>query len=147
MSGSSSDNPCESLGELDVDAIACDAGMDVRHEPLDGCAAVLVCVKTHAIAIVRRSGNRSRERFSVAHESGHRNLHRGQSLRCRVDDQSENLASDYQIEKEADIYATHLLMPRYLFDPAIRSGTKRPTFKHIEEVARAFEVSMSAAVI
>lgn len=136
-----------SPSELDVEAIACDGGMDVRYEPLDGCAATLAGVKNHAIATVRPSGNRGRERFSVAHELGHWNLHRGQSFRCRVDDQSENLASDAKLEKEADSYAAHLLMPRYLFDPAIRSGTNRPSFKHIEEVARAFEVSMAAAVI
>ncbi|CAJ3083642.1 Domain of uncharacterised function (DUF955) [Burkholderia pseudomallei] len=104
-------------------------------------------VKNQAIATIRPSGNRGRERFSVAHELGHWNLHRGKSFRCRVADQSENLASDATLEKEADSYAAHLLMPRYLFDPAIRSGAKLPTFKHIEEVAQAFEVSMAASVI
>lgn len=136
-----------SPSELDVDAIACDAGMDVRYEPLDGCEATLVGVKNQAIATIRPSGNRGRERFSVAHELGHWSLHRGKSFRCRVDDVSENLASDATLEKEADSYAAHLLMPRGLFDPAIRSGARMPTFKHIEEVAHAFEVSMAAAVI
>ncbi|KWE64840.1 hypothetical protein WL77_20770 [Burkholderia ubonensis] len=136
-----------SPSELDVEAIACDAGMDVRYEALDGCEATLVGVKNQAIATIRPSGNRGRERFSVAHELGHWNLHRGKSFRCRVDDLTENLASDTTLEKEADSYAAHLLMPRILFDPAIRSGAKLPTFKHIEEVAQAFEVSMSAAVI
>jgi len=133
--------------ELDVEAIACDAGMDVRYQPLDGCEATLVGVRNQAIATIRPSGHRGRERFSVAHELGHWNLHRGKSFRCRVDDQSDNLASDATLEKEADSYAAHLLMPRYLYDPAIRSGARIPTFKHIEEVAQAFEVSMSAAVI
>lgn len=133
--------------ELDVEAIACDAGMDVRYELLDGCEATLVGVKNQAIATIRPSGNRGRERFSVAHELGHWNLHRGKSFRCRVDDLSENLASDTTLEKEADSYAAHLLMPRSLFDSAIRSGAKMPTFAHIEDVAQAFEVSMAAAVI
>ncbi|MDR6499007.1 hypothetical protein J2785_002152 [Burkholderia ambifaria] len=133
--------------ELDVEAIACDAGMDVRYQPLDGCEATLVGVRNQAIATIRPSGHRGRERFSVAHELGHWNLHRGKSFRCRVDDQSDNLASDATLEKEADSYAAHLLMPRYLYDPAIRSGARIPTFKHIEEVAQAFEVSMAAAVI
>ncbi|WP_186161974.1 ImmA/IrrE family metallo-endopeptidase [Burkholderia gladioli] len=136
-----------SPSELDVEAIACDAGMDVRYEQLDGCAATLVGVKNQAIATIRPSGNRGRERFSVAHELGHWNLHRGQSFRCRVDDQSENLASDVTLEKQADSYAAHLLMPRYLFDPAIRAGAKIPTFKHIGDVAQAFEVSVAAAII
>ena len=136
-----------SPSELDVEAIACDAGIDVRYEQLDGCEATLVGVKSQAIATIRPSGNRGRERFSVAHELGHWNLHRGKSFRCRVDDQSENLASDVKLEKEADSYAAHLLMPRYLFDPAIRSGPRLPTFRHIGEVAQAFEVSVAAAII
>lgn len=133
--------------ELDVEAIACDAGMDVRYESLDGCEATLVGFRNQAIATIRPSGNRGRERFSVAHELGHWNMHRGKSFRCRVDDQSANLASDATREKEADSYAAHLLMPRYLFDPAIRSGAKIPTFKHIGDVAQDFEVSVAAAII
>ncbi|QKL55193.1 ImmA/IrrE family metallo-endopeptidase [Ralstonia solanacearum] len=136
-----------SPSELDVEAIACEAGMEVRYEPLNGCEATLVGVKNQAIATIRPSGNRGRERFSIAHELGHWNLHRGKSFRCRVDDLSENLASDTALEREADSFAAHLLMPRSLFDPAIRSGAKMPTFKHIDEVAQAFEVSMAAAVI
>jgi len=136
-----------SPSELDIEAIAYDAGMDVRYEQLDGCEATLVGVKNQAIATIRPSGNRGRERFSLAHELGHWNMHRGRSFRCRVDDQSTNLASDVTLEKEADSYAAHLLMPRYLFDPAIRSGAKIPTFKHIGEVAQAFEVSIAAAII
>ncbi|MBR8087608.1 ImmA/IrrE family metallo-endopeptidase [Burkholderia vietnamiensis] len=136
-----------SPSELDVEAIACDAGMDVRYELLDGCEATLVGVKNHAIATIRPSGNRGRERFSIAHELGHWNLHRGKAFRCRVDDQSENMSSDRGLEREADSYAAHLLMPRSLFDPAIRAGMKFPTFKHIDDVAQAFEVSMAAAVI
>ncbi|AJZ74839.1 ImmA/IrrE family metallo-endopeptidase [Pandoraea apista] len=136
-----------SPSELDVEAIAYDAGMDVRYENLDGCEATLVGFKKKAIATIRPSGNRGRERFSVAHELGHWNMHRGKSFRCRVDDQSANLASDAPREKEADSYAAHLLMPRYLFDPAIRSGSKIPNFKHIGEVAEDFEVSVAAAII
>ncbi|HVW51612.1 MAG TPA: ImmA/IrrE family metallo-endopeptidase [Trinickia sp.] len=136
-----------SPSELDVEAIACDAGLDIRYEQLDGCEATLVGVKNKAIATIRPSGNRGRERFSVAHELGHWNMHRGKSFRCRVDDQSANLASDAPREKEADSYAAHLLMPRYLFDPAIRSGAKIPTFKHIAEVAQDFEVSVAATII
>ncbi|WP_186092661.1 ImmA/IrrE family metallo-endopeptidase [Burkholderia gladioli] len=136
-----------SPSELDVEAIAYDAGMHVRYEQIDGCEATLVGVKNQAIATIRPSGNRGRERFSLAHELGHWNMHRGRSFRCRVDDQSTNLASDASLEKEADSYAAHLLMPRHLFDPAVRSGAKIPTFKHIGDVAQAFEVSIAAAII
>lgn len=136
-----------SPAELDVEAIAFDAGMDVRYEQLDGCEVTLVGLGNQAIATIRPSGIRGRERFSIAHELGHWILHRGQSFRCRADDQSENLSSSYELEKQADSYAAHLLMPRYLFDPAIRAGAKIPTFKHVGEVAQSFEISLAAAII
>jgi Zn-dependent peptidase ImmA (M78 family) len=133
--------------DLDIEAIACDANMEVRYEPLVGCEATLVGYKNRAIATVRPASNRGRERFSIAHELGHWTLHRGKAFRCRVDDPSDNLASDTQLEKEADSYASHLLMPRPLFDPAVRSGARTPGFKHIDEVAQAFDVSLTAACI
>ena len=57
--------------DLDVEAISLDAGMQVSYQPLNGCEATLVGVGDHAIATVRPSQTRGRERFSVGHELGH----------------------------------------------------------------------------
>lgn len=132
--------------ELDVDAIACDQGVDVFYERLAGCEASLVGFNSHAIATINPSGNRGRERFSVAHEVGHWTLHRGQSFRCRVDDPAANLASNRPLEKEADTFASHLLMPGPLFNPIVKSFG-RPGFKQLSEIGAQFDTSLMATTL
>ena len=80
--------------DLDVEAIAADAGVTVEYGHLNGCDATLVGFGRRAIATIKQSPSRGRERFSIGHEVGHWELHRGKSFRCRVEDPSENLASD-----------------------------------------------------
>src|SRR5688500_10519171 len=79
--------------DLDVEAIAFDAGMSVEYEDLEGCEAMLVGVNDQAIATIRPSGVRGRERFSIGHELGHWEMHRGRSFFCRVDEPDRNLKS------------------------------------------------------
>lgn len=132
--------------DLDVDAIAFDSGVEVFYEPLTGCEASLVGFNGRAIATVSPSGNRGRQRFSVAHEIGHWNLHRGQSFRCRVDGPDANLASNKTVEKEADVFASHLLMPGPLFNPAVKSFGQ-PGFRQLGELAALFETSLLATTL
>ena len=134
------------IDELDVDAIAFDAGVEVVYEPLVGCEATLVGVGGRAIATVNPSRYRGRERFSVAHEVGHWKLHRGRSFRCRVEQVEENFASAREVEKQADTFASHLLMPSTMFNEAIRAAVK-PNLKQLGEVAAAFDTSLTATVL
>lgn len=132
--------------DLDVEAIALDVGVRVEYEHLSGCDATLVGFADRAIATIKPSSVRGRERFSIAHELGHWKLHRGRSFRCRVDDMDDNLASDRTLEKEADVYAAHLLMPAPLFHPAVKAlGT--PGFQELDELAGRFETSLLATSI
>lgn len=129
--------------DLDVVAIARDANMRVRWAELDGCSATLVGFGGHAIATVRRSGSLGRDRFSVGHELGHWELHRGQSFRCRVDEPDFNLESSKPREREADEYASHILMPSFLFNPAVKAiGT--PSFVELSQLAETFNTSLLA---
>jgi len=59
----------KSAHDIDVEAIAFDSGVDVLYEELNGCEATLVGFGSKAIATVRPSSSRGRERFSVAHET------------------------------------------------------------------------------
>ena len=129
--------------EIDMEAIAFDANMRVQYATLTGCEATLVGVGSRAIATIRRSGNRGRERFSISHELGHWDLHRGESFRCRIDDPSENIASDSTKEQEADTYAAHMLMPSWLFNPAIMA-IGNPGFNNLQKIAADFETSLIA---
>lgn len=132
--------------ELDVEAIAYDSQVEVVYEAMTGCEASLVGYRDRAIATINPSGVRGRERFSVAHELGHWLLHRGRSFKCRVDDPSANLSSERALEKEADSFAAHLLMPRPLFNPVVASLGK-PTFQQLTRVADEFETSIMATTL
>jgi len=132
--------------DLDIEAISFDAGVQVEYENLIGCEATLVGFGGSAIATIKPSGGRGRERFSIAHELGHWEMHRGNSFQCRVDDPSNNLASDAKLEREADDFASHILMPSTLFTPVIKSF-KLPSLKQVEEVADLFQTSMLATTI
>lgn len=129
--------------DLDVDAIAFDSSVEVVYEAMTGCEASLVGFRDRAIATINPSDVRGRERFSLAHELGHWHLHRGRSFQCRVDDQSTNLSSNRVLEKEADSFAAHLLMPTPIFKPAI-AQFKHPTFQQLTQVAGTFETSILA---
>ncbi|HEU5136431.1 MAG TPA: ImmA/IrrE family metallo-endopeptidase [Steroidobacteraceae bacterium] len=132
--------------DLDVEAIAIDAGVSVRYAPLIGCEATLVGFGARAIATIRKSPVRGRERFSIGHELAHWELHRGKSFRCGVDEPALNLESNVALEREADEFASHLLMPRPLFNPVVRSF-KWPTIAQIHEVAEVFQSSQAATMI
>ncbi|WP_418119110.1 ImmA/IrrE family metallo-endopeptidase [Variovorax sp. 350MFTsu5.1] len=132
--------------ELDIEAIAFDSQVEVVYESMTGCEASLVGYRDRAIATINPSGVRGRERFSVAHELGHWHLHRGRSFKCRVDDPSANLSSERALEKEADSFAAHLLMPGPLFNPVIASFGK-PTFQQLTRVAGDFETSVMATTL
>lgn len=132
--------------EIDVDAIAYDAGVEVVYDLLDGCEATLVGYKDQATATIRPNSIRGRERFSIAHELGHWRLHRGRSFRCRVDEPDQNLQANRDVEMQADTFASHLLMPSALFNPAV-AATKRPGFAEIDEIAKAFDTSRLATAI
>lgn len=132
--------------DLDIEAIAFDAGVRVEYAPLTGCEATLVGYGSQAIATIRHSNVRGRERFSIGHEVGHWERHRGQSFRCRVDEPSQNLESNSLLEREADEFASHLLMPAPLFNPYIMAH-RWPTLAQIEEVAHDFQSSQMATLI
>lgn len=133
-------------GDIDVEAIAYEAQMLVEYETLDGCEATLVGVGNRAIATVRPSGVRGRDRFSIGHELGHWEMHRGRSFACRVDDPDSNLTSDKPREKEADEYSAHLLMPSTIFNPEVRSLGK-PGFRELDDLSRRFDASLLATCI
>lgn len=132
--------------DIDVDAIAYDAKLLVEYDEIDGCAATLVGFKDQAIATVRPSGVVGRDRFSVGHELGHWEMHRGKSFACRADDPDSNLISDKPREKEADEYAAHLLMPSALFNPVVKK-LGMPGFKQVGDLSEEFNASLIATSI
>lgn len=132
--------------DLDIEAISFAAGMAVEYRNLIGCEATLVGYGDQAIATINPAAVRGRERFSIGHELGHWTLHRGQSFRCRVDDPEQNLTSSASLERQADEFAAHLLMPSGLFVPRVRALGK-PNLNDIEVLGDVFGASLLATCL
>jgi hypothetical protein len=116
----------------------------VRFRRLDGCEARIIGCNDKAIITIHEGGNHRRKRFSLAHEIGHWTHHRGKSLVCRVEESRPQ--DSMSPERVANMYAADLLMPNYLFIPAIRVYTKL-TFKTISELSEVFKTSLPATAI
>lgn len=118
----------------------------MQYKDLIGCEARLVGYNNRAIVTIKNQSDQRRKRFSLAHELGHWNYHRGRSFECRVDDWVDGYNSKPVEEREADNYASELLMPKYMFDPLARK-LKRPTFDGVKELADIFNTSITATAI
>ena len=129
--------------DIDVEAIAIDAGMQVRFRQLDGCAATLVGVKDRAIATISPSGNRGRDRFSIGHELGHWSMHRGQSFYCRAENFGHYSKADRLKEKQADEFSSRLLIPTSLLRPRI-GKIRVLSLKDLRALATDFATSDAA---
>lgn len=129
--------------DIDVEAIAIDSGMLIRFRKLDGCAATLLGVKDRAIATISPSGSRGRDRFSIGHELGHWSMHRGQSFYCRAENFGNYTQADRAKEKQADQFASHLLMPTSLLMPRI-GGLRVLSLRELESIAAEFSTSTAA---
>ena len=88
-----------------------------------------------------------RKRFTVAHELGHFILHRATQSTFNCDKESVYAGIDTlkQIEREADEFASHLLMPGDLLRDRIHG--KRIDFRLLGALANEFGVSLESMCI
>lgn len=131
---------------IDVEAIAWIDGIKVQYGDLIGCEARLVGYGDQGIVTIQKGFDERRMRFSIAHELGHWNYHRGRSFSCRADDWVEGYSTKPIVEQEADEYAANLLMPAFMFNPLARA-IKRPTFDSVIDLAAQFNTSLTATTI
>ena len=130
--------------DIDLEAIAWTVGVKVKYAPLDNCEARIVGTANRAIVTIKEDATPGRRRFSLGHELGHWHHDRGKCLVCGSDEIGNPLASTS--ERAADRYAADLLMPRFLFDPAVRAAGK-VNFAMFRNLAKAFNTSVTAAAI
>lgn len=88
-----------------------------------------------------------RQRFTIAHELGHFILHRAQRQRFNCDKQSVHTGIETlrDIEREADDFASNLLMPGDLLRDWI--ANQRIDFRFLGDIAQRFQVSLEALCI
>ena len=132
--------------EIDLEAIAWDLGVRIKHRPLDGCEARIVGTNDKAIITVNIRSSRRRRRFSIGHELGHWHHDRGRMLVCLADDIGCAAVSGSSPERLADQFASQLLMPEYLLRPAACTYPKF-NFQTVCGIAEIFDTSRTATAL
>lgn len=131
--------------DFDVEDIAFAMGIEVRRGGLSSGDAWLLRHEDGA-GTIRLNANVidfARERFSIAHEIGHWELHPNltQGYLCM----GRNLRDYGQSaeEAEANWFAATLLMPKFLIPPEVFK--RDPSFDYVHQLAKTFHTSLTAA--
>ncbi len=132
--------------DIDLELIAFEAGLQVRDAPIDRGEASLVGYGRKGIITVAPGVSIERRRFSIAHEIGHWEQHRGQSFTCRIEERALDKAAKTK-EREADDYASSLMMPTNLFREAIASCKAGISLAMLGELSATFQASFPATAI
>lgn len=132
--------------DIDLEVIAFQEGLEVRDEALVGCEASLVGYGKKGIITVAPGVSLERRRFSIAHEVGHWEQHRGQSFSCRIEERALDKAAKSK-EREADDYASSLMMPSGLFKEAIAGSKGGVSLAMLSGLGTTFKASFPAAAI
>jgi hypothetical protein len=130
--------------QIDLEAIAFALGAEVKRAALSGHEARIVGTRDRAIIWVDCNKSYRRQRFSIAHEIAHWQLHRGELLFCSSSDIGSERAKD--AERVANHYAANLLMPWYLFRPALTT-IRQASWESVADLSSAFNVSRPAIAI
>jgi Zn-dependent peptidase ImmA (M78 family) len=138
---------------IPVEAIARSLGAKITHEPFDGnISAMLYRDGSRTVIGVNTGHPEVRQRFSLAHEIGHMQLHGKRQVfvdrlvRLDFRDDKSSTGTD-QEEVEANAFAAELLMPRNLVIRAISEtglGPDDSVETLVASLADIFNVSQQA---
>lgn len=123
---------------IDVESIIHRLGISLMNLPKEVTSVGLACIEgDHASVYVRTGENKSRRRFTLAHELGHIMLH-GSGTHARDDMRfvDANFSPRSQPEVEANAFAADLLMP-----PVMVTRVWLASGRNLAETAWAFQVS------
>ncbi|MBX3118539.1 MAG: ImmA/IrrE family metallo-endopeptidase [Fimbriimonadaceae bacterium] len=118
-------------------------GVAVRAESLRSLHGVLI---RHRRLIVYNADipEIGKQRFTIAHELGHWELHPGlEHVLCTAEDIQAYRGSSHELE--ANAFAAELLMPGFLFTEAMRY--KAPIVDDAKRLAERFQTSFTAALL
>jgi hypothetical protein len=130
-----------------LETIAWSCGLAVRYAPLAGCDARIVGKGDRGVLTVNSAQSPARRRFSLAHELGHWQLHRGRLMLCRAEEIEGSVAEARGLELDADQYAAALLMPRYLFVPSAAGLKGKPPWTMVDALSAQFQTSLLATAL
>jgi hypothetical protein len=133
--------------EQSIEDIAWLRGALVRTIPLRGCQGRLARLGARGvISVSEEVWYRPRQRFIVAHELGHLEIHGPEENQLSLCTETQiREGYDTGTEREANAFASELLMPKACWDKLV--DVKTPSLEVIEGLAKRFEVSLVAAAI
>jgi Zn-dependent peptidase ImmA (M78 family) len=137
-----------------VEKIAKSLGAQIRFSALDDELSGMIYIKANIPIIgVNSLHHPNRQRFTIAHELGHLELHRemitsavhvDKSFPVLMRDPKSATGTD-EVEIQANQFAAELLMPRILLDQALAGKPfDIDDDKPLEELAKKFRVSKQA---
>lgn len=132
--------------EIDLEAVAYSLGAIVKFRPMDSCEATIVGNGRRAVIAVNSGSIAVRRRFSIGHEIGHWHLHRNRLLLCTAKDIGNSRLGRLDPERQADDFASDLILPEYLFRPAI-TRLSRVLLSNLREIAGDFHASLTATAL
>lgn len=97
----------------------------------------------------RNGGHHPKVRFTVAHELGHYYLDQHREFLVRRREPIESFTefeSSKEVERQADAFASGLLMPRYLVAPSVNCQPDA-TMASIKRAAQNFDVSLTSMMV
>jgi len=124
--------------------IATALGLDICHSDTlpDNISGFIKCHDTHPGKYeihVNAAHNKSRQRFTIAHELAHFILHKDKIGDCITDDALYRSSLSSRVEVEANELAMNILMPWHLLEPRLKENNVS-----VNSLARDFDVSTSA---
>jgi Zn-dependent peptidase ImmA (M78 family) len=132
--------------DIDLDAIAWHLGAAVKYRHMDKADATIVGSLKHAVIAVNNSRIPTRQRFSLGHELGHWHHHRGRILFCGPSDIGSFTGGPLDLERQADAFASDLILPSYLVRPVI-AKFKKVTLAYARAIMEEFRASMTATLL
>jgi hypothetical protein len=132
--------------DIDLDAIAWHLGAAVKYRHMDTADGTIVGSTRRAVIAINSSSIPTRQRFSLGHELGHWHYHRGRLLFCGPSDIGNFAGGPLDPERQADTFASDLILPGYLVRPKILK-LRKLTLAFTREIADEFKASMTATLI
>lgn len=129
-----------------LEQIAFERGAIVTRKHLDVAEARLIVGNPFSVITISTTiGDHRRQRFSIAHELGHLELHRQEIVfpcdTARINDWASLTAGD-SLEQEANEFAASLLLPETLFAPLCLETD--PSMDVVRHLSDQFNVSLMA---
>ena len=128
--------------ELILEDLAFALGVEVRRRPMDNVEGCLYRYGNRGIIQINCRAIPNRQRFSLAHEIGHWELH--PELRqklCTADNMTDYFRSSEEIE--ANHFAASLLLPRQWIPDQLLN--RDPSFTQIKILANRLRVSLACS--